>query len=114
MGRVEGESKGRGAEALSAIRARIDRLDEQLLRLLNQRARLALDIGRVKHRRKWPVYDAGREASVLRHVTQASAGPLSQAAIRHVFQAILCECRRRERARKPSTVHRRRSTVHGP
>lgn len=99
----------RGTPALAAIRTRIDRLDEQLLRLLNQRARLALQIGRIKHRRKWPVYDAGREASVLRHVTGANAGPLSSGAVRHVFQAILCECRRRERARK--AVHRRPSTV---
>ena len=97
--------------ALAAIRHHIDRLDEQLLRLLNRRARLALHIGRIKHRRKWPVYDPAREASVLRHVIEVNAGPLSQAAVRHIFQAILCECRRRERARK--SVHRPPSTVHG-
>ena len=82
---------------LSAVRRRIDRLDEQLLRLLNQRARLALEIGRIKKRRKWPVFDAYREAFVLRHLTRANRGPLSARAIRHIFQAILSECRRRER-----------------
>ena len=92
--------------ALAAVRKRIDRLDEQLLRALNQRARLALEIGRIKKRRKWPVYDETREASVLRHVTRANGGPLSARAIAHIFHAVLCECRRRERSpRKASIVH---------
>ena len=82
---------------LSAVRGRIDRLDLQLLRLLNQRARLALEIGRIKKRRKWPVFDAYREAFVLRHITRINRGPLSARAVRHIFQAILSECRRRER-----------------
>jgi chorismate mutase len=83
-----------------SVRRRIDRLDEQLLRLLNRRARLALAIGRIKKRKKWPVYDARREASVLRRVTLANPGPLSDAAVQHVFRAILTQCRRRERAGK--------------
>ena len=94
---------------LSAVRRRIDRLDLQLLRLLNQRAALALVIGRIKRRRKWPVFDATREAFVLRRVSRAVRGPLSERAVRHIFQAVLCECRRRERAHKTG---RRQSIVH--
>jgi len=82
---------------LSATRRQIDRLDERLLRLLNQRARLALAIGRIKKRRKWPVFDTYREAFVLRHVTRVNRGPLSARAVRHLFQVVLSECRRRER-----------------
>ena len=81
----------------SAVRRQIDRLDERLLRLLNQRARLALEIGRIKKRRKWPVFDAYREAFVLRRLTRANRGPLSARAVHHILQAILSECRRRER-----------------
>lgn len=88
------------AKALASVRRRIDRLDERLLRTINERARLALTIGRLKRRRKWPVFDPKRERFVLRHVTSANRGPLSSAAARHIFQAILCECRRRERASK--------------
>lgn len=84
---------------LPALRRQIDRLDERMLRLLNARGRLAQQIGRIKHRKKWPVYDAKREAFVLRHVTQQNAGPLSPAAVRHVFQSVLTECRRRQRRR---------------
>ena len=83
---------------LSAVRRRIDRLDRQLLRLVNQRARLALLIGRIKKRRKWPVFDVQREAFVLSRVAQSNRGPLSERAVRQIFQSILTQCRRRERS----------------
>lgn len=102
------------ASSLSAVRERIDRLDEQLLRFVNRRAVLALEIGRIKKRRKWPVFDAAREAFVLRHVMQANRGPLSAKAVRHVFQSILCECRRRERLSNKKRRARPQSTVHSP
>ena len=85
---------------MNAVRRRIDRLDAQLLRLINARATLALAIGRIKKRRKWPVFDARREAFVLRHVTRANRGPLSGPAVQRVFQAVLNECRRRQRTRR--------------
>lgn len=96
---------------LVSVRRRIDRLDLQLLRLLTRRANLALAIGRIKKRRKWPVFDAGREAFVLARVTRANHGPLSDRAVRLVFQAILTQCRRRERDGKKIG---RRSRVHRP
>ncbi|MBI3996859.1 MAG: chorismate mutase [Candidatus Omnitrophica bacterium] len=87
-----------GAKAkLSSVRRTIDRLDLALLRLINQRARFALEIGRIKKRRKWPVFDPTREAFVLRHVQLANRGPLSNHAVRKIFQTILTQCRRRER-----------------
>ena len=86
--------------SLSSVRRRIDRLDAQLLRLVNRRAAFALLIGRIKRRRKWPVFDAGREAFVLRHVIRANRGPLSARAAQRIFQAVLRECRRRERVSK--------------
>jgi len=79
-------------------------VDRQLLRLLNRRAALALRIGRIKSRRKWPVFDARREAFVLRRVTRANRGPLSTRAVQRIFQAILRECRRRERTSKKKKV----------
>lgn len=82
---------------LTAVRRRIDRLDRRLLGLLNRRAAYVLAIGRIKQRRKWPVFDAMREASVLRRVARANRGPLSARAVQRIFQAILRECRRRER-----------------
>ena len=87
---------------LHTLRTHVDRIDGQLVRLLHRRAGLALKIGQVKRQRRRPVYDARREALVLRHVTTVDHGPLSPGAVRRIFQAILAECRRRERASKPS------------
>lgn len=67
------------------------------MRLINERALYALEIGRIKKARKWPVFDAAREAFVLSHMVQANRGPLSPGAVRHIFQSILTECRRRQR-----------------
>ena len=83
---------------LKSVRRKIDRLDEQILRLVNRRAKLALKIGKMKKRRKWPVFDAAREASVLRHVQRANGGPLSAAAVQSIFRTVLTQCRRRERS----------------
>ncbi len=91
-------SPARGRSKLSTVRRRIDHLDLALLRVINQRATLALAIGRIKRRKKWPVFDAQREAFVLSRVARANRGPLSERAVRHIFQAILSECRRRERS----------------
>ena len=104
-----------GGSRLSAVRRRIDRLDEQLLRAINTRASLALAIGRIKTRSKWPVFDARREAVVLRHVIRANRGPLSANAVRRVFHAILSECRRREGkpSRRPRRAPRRSVVAEG-
>ena len=87
---------------LSAVRREIDRLDGKMLRLVSKRARLALKIGRIKKRKKWPVYDPKREAFVLSSVQQANPGPLSDASVSKIFQTILRQCRRRERSGKKS------------
>lgn len=85
---------------LTLVRREIDRLDEKVLKLVSKRARLALKIGRIKKRKKWPVYDPKREAFVLKTVRQQNRGPLSDASVSKIFQTILAQCRRRERTGK--------------
>jgi chorismate mutase len=84
-------------DRLHAFRARIDELDEALVRLLNERAACALAIGREKERLGLPVYQPAREAEVLAHVEAASGGPLDAAAVRRLFERIIDEARRLER-----------------
>ena len=74
---------------LDQLRQQIDRIDLQLLRLLNRRASAALQIGRIKKEQRLPVYDARREQQVLRRVTRASAGPLPAASVKTIFKEIL-------------------------
>jgi chorismate mutase len=69
-----------------------------LLALFNQRARLALRVGRVKRTHKLPVFDPKREAAVLRRLARANRGPLSRASVRQIFRQILSHSRQLERS----------------
>ena len=83
------------------LRRRIDELDERLVALLNERAACALEIGKLKHALGVEVYQPDREADVLRHVRacgEQAAGPLCTAAITRLFERIIDEARRIERA----------------
>jgi chorismate mutase len=81
---------------LEDFRQRIDGLDEQLVRLLNERARCALEIGQIKKSMELPMYQPEREADVLRRVRSASVaagGPLGPEAIARLFERIIDEAR---------------------
>lgn len=86
------------AEAeLKRLRDAIDRVDEVLVKLLNQRAKYAVEIGEIKGHLDLPVYSPEREKEVLRHVETMSQGPLDDASIRRLFERIIDESRRVER-----------------
>jgi len=85
---------------ISALRARIDALDEDLVRLLNERASCALAIGETKQALGLAIYQPEREREVLEHVEALNGGPLDAAAIRRLFERIIDEERRLERVAK--------------
>lgn len=87
--------------AIGALRARIDALDEELVRLLNERASCALAIGEAKQALGLEIYQPEREREVLEHVARLNPGPLDSAAIRRLFERIIDEARRLERIAKP-------------
>jgi chorismate mutase len=82
---------------LTRLRDAIDRVDEVLVRLLNQRAKYAVEIGELKGILGLPIYAPDREKQVLQHVEQTSDGPLEVAAMRRLFERIIDETRRVER-----------------
>lgn len=86
---------------IGALRRRIDDLDEDLVRLLNERASCALSIGEAKQSLGLPIYQPEREHEVLEHVERVNPGPLDPAAIRRLFERIIDEARRLERMAKP-------------
>ncbi len=79
------------SDELKRYRAQIDRLDDELLRLINQRAELAQLIGRAKNGEV--VLRPEREAQILQRLLQANCGPLSDAGVRQVFTEIISHCR---------------------
>jgi len=83
---------------LDDLRKDIDRVDEVLVRLLNERARCVCEIGRLKKELGVEVYQPDREKDVLRHVKEiACEGPLGPDAIGRLFERIIYEARRLER-----------------
>lgn len=89
---------------LCRLREAIDRVDEVLVRLLNQRARYAIEIGRIKGIVDMPVYSPEREQQVLANVERHSEGPLDAATMRRLFERIIDESRRVERV-EASSLH---------
>src|SRR5215471_9128314 len=83
---------------LDDLRRDIDRVDEVLVRLLNERARCVCEVGRLKKEQGIEVYQPDREKEVLSHVRSVAAeGPLGPEAIARLFDRIIDEARRLER-----------------
>src|SRR6266567_4941210 len=75
-------------------RAGINALDAELLRLLNERARLALKVGESKTASGLSLCDHTREREVIERMCQANEGPLDERAIVELFRAVIHESRR--------------------
>jgi chorismate mutase/prephenate dehydratase len=79
---------------LDAVRAQIDAIDEQLHTLLNERARLAQQVGISKTATGATVdfYRPEREAQVLRMVKERNQGPLRTEDLLRLFREIMSAC----------------------
>jgi len=82
---------------LSDWRRRIDEIDKKLVELLNARSQCALEIGKLKQAAKIPLYQPDRENEVLANAETNNSGPLTDAAIRRLFDRIIDEARAAER-----------------
>jgi chorismate mutase len=78
-------------------RDEIDRLDEQLVKLLNARSQCAIELGRIKRELGLAIYSPDREREVITHVMGINPGPLDRDAVRRLFERIIDESRRIER-----------------
>jgi chorismate mutase/prephenate dehydratase len=75
-------------------RSRIDALDGELLRLLNERARLALQVGESKKEAGVSLCDHTREREVIERMCESNEGPLDDRAIVELYRAVIHESRR--------------------
>lgn len=83
-----------GKPGIDALRARIDRLDEQLLGLLNQRAQLVWEIGERKraNAREAVFYAPAREKYIYARLKQINHGPLPDESVQSIFREIISGC----------------------
>jgi chorismate mutase len=78
-------------------RDRIDEIDLELVKLLNERTHCAEEIGRIKLLLGLEAYSPEREEEVKRNIISANRGPLSPQAIQRLFERIIDESRSAER-----------------
>ena len=76
-------------QALAPLRERIDQLDRQLVRLLNERAKVVIDVGKVKHQEASPIYAPDREHRVLEQVRQYNQGPLPDSCLTAIWRELM-------------------------
>jgi chorismate mutase-like protein len=74
---------------ISDWRQKIDGLDEQIVRLINERAVAAQAIGKLKQGADLPVYEPKREEIVFERVRKANQGPLTDAEVVNIYQRII-------------------------
>jgi chorismate mutase/prephenate dehydratase len=77
---------------LPELRAAIDAVDDKLLELLNERARLVQEVGHLKQSRNQPVFVPHREQQIVERLSGHNAGPFPSDAIRPVFSEIISAC----------------------
>jgi chorismate mutase len=85
---LSGEIDGTNKE-LSDWREKIDALDEQLVKLISERAAAANAIGEIKHKSGLGVYEPRREQAVFEHVRAVNPGPLPDQEMQHIFERIM-------------------------
>ena len=79
------------SDKIKQCREQIDRIDDELLKLFNQRAALAQQIGHVKG--EGAVLRPEREAQVLQRMKQSNRGPLPDEAVAQLYTEIMSQCR---------------------
>jgi chorismate mutase / prephenate dehydratase len=78
--------------SLADLRQQIDSLDQQLLALLSQRARVAQQVGEVKKKDGSPFFRPDRVAQVIAKIESANPGPLSNAHVGGIWREIMSAC----------------------
>lgn len=75
--------------SLEEFRKKIDELDNKLVRLLNERARIVVEIGKLKNKTDKPVYAPAREKDVLARIAKANEGPLPDKCLVAIWRELM-------------------------
>ncbi len=74
---------------LESLRKRIDELDQKIVELLNERARVVVDVGRAKLNDGTPIYAPDREQRVLERVAELNTGPLPRKTLQAIYRELM-------------------------
>jgi chorismate mutase len=83
-------------ENMDDLREQINSIDDELLKLFNERARLALEIGKMKRTLGLPIHIPSREEQIITRLQQENPGPLPPTSIVRLYQQVIQESRKLE------------------
>jgi chorismate mutase-like protein len=86
---------------LEPWRNRIDEIEVELLKLLNERAQCAVKIGQIKKELGLEIFDPKREDIILKRVAERNSGPFSDQSIQNIILTIMAETRALEAENHP-------------
>ena len=78
---------------LSALRGEIDTINQEILTLLNKRAKVVLEIGKLKKENSMAVYDPAREKEIEKSLVEMNTGPMPDESVIKIFREIISACR---------------------
>ena len=81
--------KNQEVQSLEKIRSSIDELDSELLKLLNERAKCVIKIGKIKRKEKKDVLVPLREKALLDRLRKFNNGPMTDSMVMYLFQQII-------------------------
>ena len=70
-------------------RRKIDELDRQLVTLLSERARCAVEIGKLKQTSSLPIYEPDRERIIFNNIQRENHGPLTEVQLRQIYERLV-------------------------
>src|ERR671914_1552663 len=75
--------------SIEDLRIRVDEVDRELIRILNERARIVQEIVAIKAEAGKPLFDPRREEEILQKVAEENEGPIYDSSMREIFELIL-------------------------
>ena len=74
---------------IEELRSQVDEVDRELIRILNERARIVQEMVEIKAQAGKPLFDPKREEEILRKVAEVNEGPIYDSSMREIFELIL-------------------------
>ena len=75
------------------IRKEIDKIDSKIVEILNERANYAKNIGSIKKKKDYPIFEGKREKLISERIEKINSGPLSTNALLNIYSSIIKEMR---------------------
>ena len=74
---------------LLELRQKIDKVDLELLNALNQRAKIVMEVGKIKQKEQIEVLDKDRETALMKRLSEHNTGPLDEEMLQDLFLSII-------------------------